>query len=134
MKAVLVALILIGGALALSGPPTPKPIEVAPIVQGPSQAAYDALKQELQTVRAELFEVKKAQAAATTAPAATVPPTTARGGTVVQPTSYYQRRPVYGRFGRFQGYETVLVQPQQMQSVGNCANGNCSTGFFGRRR
>jgi hypothetical protein len=37
------------------------------------------------------------------------------------PTGYYAKQPVYGRFGRLQGYRTVWVPYQQKAVRGNCA-------------
>jgi len=60
-----------------------------------------------------------------------------------QPQQYYARRPVYGRWGRFLGYETVLVTNSGgYQTYAVCASGSCSAGggfhpfqrLFGRRR
>lgn len=40
------------------------------------------------------------------------------------PVAYYQKRPVYGRFGRLLYYENVLVRSSRV-TYSNCATGGC---------
>ena len=115
-------------------PPDPKP---APVVVsqpaaacpcGPScscspctEAEYNALLQERVHLKNRVAELEQAAA---------VPPkgvcnteqcrVTQAAPVRAAPVAYYQKRPVYGRFGRLLYYENVLVR-----AGGNCATGGC---------
>ena len=129
---ILTAIGFVAAAFAVSGPPAPKPAEAAPVVIDHS-AELTALKAELESLRAELAQAHALRGTVTQNPVA-VAGEVAAAGRVTRPVAYYQRRAVYGPLGRIRGYENVLVSGQQVVSQGNCANGNCSTGLFGRRR
>lgn len=140
MRVVLTATVLALAYASLSDAPAPQvDATPAPVVIDNS-AEVAALKAEVESLRAEIASLKSVLSQRQVVPSRPEPvavkPPAATGG----PVAYYQRRAVYGRFGRFQGYQTVLVtsqpQAQQTYAAGDCANGNCSTGrgLFGRRQ
>lgn len=60
MRAEFVTIAIFGAAVALSGQPSPKPAEAAPVVVQDT-AAIDALKAEIEQLRVELAQAKSAQ-------------------------------------------------------------------------
>lgn len=84
MRPVLLCIALFGAVVALSGPQSPAPVEASSVSNvGTSHiqdAAIDALKAEIESLRAELAQAKSAPSPAV--PVAAVSRTTASGGAV----------------------------------------------------
>jgi len=133
----IVAVFLLAALGLTSGQSAPKPVEAAPVVIDNSSEVAElnfTLSQVQAKLDVALAEVQQLKSEAGK-PVVQAPPTATETAQQV-PTAYYERRAVYGRFGRFRGYQTVLVSGQPYQTglnkaaytSGNCASGNCGVG------